>query len=276
LPNAAKGAVRTLSSAPRRCQGRRPSRRVSIVWRRISFARPEDQRADVCDRATGHHDTDRLRLSAPGSPARTTARGRAGAPSGGPHGARNCSPIRRRRVSLQHGSLPPTFSEVQPDKLRRPRNLARQRDAGPRNASLPEKPPLPDNPPSVAVLIDYVPVVGRPPSRLLFEPGEQHRRRGRVFIRRRPPLRGLLASRKQSSVPTHWPKPQAGLTSAPRRIRKNGSANFPGSTPWPLMADGVEIRARRKKMSCCATRKAARLPLDRNQADALLPMTGPQ
>jgi len=256
-----QGAVRTLSPRLVDAKAGGLAARLDRLAADL-FRTPEDQRADVAIErlatmtlvAAAYRHQDRLP-----APLREDVRRAVGWTS-------------RREELLADATAPRVFatwivaanlSEVQPDKLRRLETwLVNATPAG--------DAPMPEKPPGVAVLIDYVPVSGGAFA-FAFEPGE-HIDGEVVFYPSAAPLRGLLASRKQSSVSTHWPKPQAGLTSALEEFAKR-LGELPWLDAWPLMADGVEIRAAGKNVVLCDAQGRA-LPLDRNQADALLPMTG--
>lgn len=150
------------------------------------------------------------------------------------------------------------LAEVQPDKLRRQETwLVNAQPA--------------EGQPRVAVLIDYVPVAGGA-SGFAIEPGEQLDGEV-VFYPSAAPLRGLLASRKPATASAAWPKGHRGLGPALEEFAAR-LAGLPWLEAWPLLASEVAIQIAGKGLLVVADGDGNMLPLDRGQADAVLPLVG--
>jgi hypothetical protein len=149
------------------------------------------------------------------------------------------------------------LSEVQPDKLRRLEtwliNAARDNGA-----------------PHVAVLIDFVPVLGGAFG-FPFEPGESIQGEV-VFYPSAAPLRGLLATRTPAQAAT-WPRSHPGLCPALDEFARRLGA-LPWLDSWPLMMDGVAIRTAGKGALVIADDQGRAIPVASGQVEALTPMVG--
>jgi hypothetical protein len=150
------------------------------------------------------------------------------------------------------------LSEVQPDKLRRLETWLI-------NAS-----PTEDDP-KVAVLIDFVPVSGGAFG-FPFEPGEGLEGEV-VFYPSAAPLRGLLATRKPADTQVAWPKAHAGLAASLDEFAVRLGA-LPWLDAWPLMAESIAIRTAGTGHLLLADAARRVVPIDRAQAEALMPMIG--
>jgi SWIM zinc finger len=152
-------------------------------------------------------------------------------------------------------------SAVQPDKLRRLETWlinANAVDTGP------------DDNPRLAVLIDYVPVAGGGAG-FPFQPGETVAGEV-VFYPSSVPLRGLLATRQPDAPSATWPRGPDGLGAA-----MDDYARRLGQLPWldpcPLLASGLSLKLAADSMLVISD-GTERLPIERSQTDALLPLVG--
>lgn len=149
------------------------------------------------------------------------------------------------------------LSDVQPDKLRR---LETWLINGAPN----------DDRPRVAVLIDFVPVSGGAFG-FPFEPGESIEGEI-VFYPSAAPLRGLLVTRKTVDAPVRWPKGHERLAAALEEFAVRLGA-LPWLDAWPLLAAGVAIHTAGAGL-VLADAQGGMLPIERSQAEALMPMIG--
>ncbi|CCE03870.1 SWIM zinc finger family protein [Bradyrhizobium sp. STM 3809] len=149
------------------------------------------------------------------------------------------------------------LSEVQPDKLRRLETWLVNASTEPSQ-------------PRAAVLIDFVPVSGGGAG-FPFAPGDVIDAEV-VFYPSAAPLRGLLASRKTSSV-APWPRPLPGLAPALHDYAATLAA-LPWLERWPLLLSGVALRTAGKASLGIIDGSGEAIAVERGQREQLMPLLG--
>jgi hypothetical protein len=151
-----------------------------------------------------------------------------------------------------------TASEVQPDKLRRLETWLLNAAPGP-------------DAPNVALLIDFVPVsVG--PSASPFTAGETLNGEV-VFYPSAAPLRGQLAAREAANPDIAWPALPQGLHAA-LCAWETALARQPWLDRWPVVASQLTVERVAGQQLALTADDGLSLPIERSQADALLPLLG--